>query len=140
MTDSHPYSHRVVARFADTDAEEHVYSGSYFVYCDEALMGLIAAAGYGWDLLALESKAFYYVESGCRYLKPVRFSESMRVGTRLTKLGKSSLRAEMDIERESDGEQVATGFLVAVLVDKRTATSIPIPTGMREALQRFRRA
>ena len=65
MNKGHPYSHRVDARFADTDAEGHVYSGSYFVYCDEALMGLIAAAGYGWDVLALESRAFYYVESGC---------------------------------------------------------------------------
>ena len=137
MPRDYPYVHPIAVRFSDTDTEGHVYSGSYFVYCDEALMGLLEDAGYSWQSLADREQAIYYVESCCSYLSPTRYGDRLRVGTELTKIGNSSLRAEMTIEREQGGEAVATGALVAVMVSKTKDSSTPIPDEMRAALQAY---
>ncbi len=133
-----PYVHPVTVRFADTDAEGHVYSGSYFVYCDEALMGLLDAAGWSWEHLADRGVAVYYVEANCQFKHPARFGDQLLVYTTIENIGRTSFRSRMRIVAEDKDALIATGYIASVMVEKAVDKPIAIPDDIKQALARFR--
>ncbi len=140
MSEDSPYIHAITVRFADTDAEGHVYSGSHFVYCDEALMGLLAAAGYSWKQLADRGMAVYYAEVTCQYKQSARFGDRLLVHTMVDKVGNTSFHSRMRIIAEDTGALIANGFIAAVLVDKAADKPISIPDNVKQALRKFQSA
>jgi acyl-CoA thioester hydrolase len=137
MPQATPYIHTIDIRFADTDTEGHVYSGSYFVYCDEALMGLLAAAGYSWKQLASQGLAVYYVEARCQFKHPARFGDRLLVQTTINKLGDTSFHSKMRIVAEDGGQLIANGYIAAVMVDKAAEKPVSIPENIKQAVRQF---
>lgn len=137
MSKDSPYIHAVSVRFADTDTEGHVYSGSYFVYCDEALMGLLATAGYSWKKLASQGLAVYYAEATCQFKNPARFGDRLLVHTMIDRVGDTSFQSKMRIVAQDTGELIANGYIAAVMVDKAAEKPISIPDNIKQAVRKF---
>ncbi len=129
-----PFYHPVRVRFADTDLQGHAFFGSYYTYMDEGFLAYIREIGYPWQTLAAMNLEIVYADSGCRFTGRCFFEDALRVHTAITRIGTTSLTAEMVIVRTEDETTVAAGFITGVLVDRDTGKPAPIPEILREAL------
>ncbi len=123
----------VPTRWADNDHYGHVNNVTYYSYFDTAVNAwLIHATGTDIrDLAAIGLVA----QTSCQFLGSLSFPDQLRVGLRISRLGRSSITYELAIFRE-DGdalELAATGGFVHVYVDSETRRSVEIPAVIREA-------
>ncbi len=65
------------------------------------------------------------------------FPETIEGGVRVDKLGTSSVRYGIGVFRQGQDAPAAEGWFVHVFVDRQTRRSVPIPSALREALQRI---
>ena len=139
MTDNMPakrFRHLQQVRYADTDAQGHVFFGNYYTYMDEALMAYLADLGFPWARLLEMGVEIYYVASDCQHKGRSFFGDRLQVTPAVTRLGTTSLTVGMTIARETDdGEAVvAEGAITGVFVDVSTGKSTPIPESFRRAV------
>lgn len=119
-------------RFADLDPVGHVNNNAIGVYLESARVTLFAdAAGemYGgregrqsWVVARLEVD----------YLKEMHFPGTVRVGTRIEKLGNSSIVVRQGIFK--DGELAGLARVIGVCFDMQERKSMRIPDGQRDGL------
>ena len=74
------------------------------------------------------------VETGCRFLAPVGFTDELTVGLVVSRLGGSSITYRLALFRGPDEQPAAVGRFVHVYVDRATRRPAPIPTVIRDAL------
>lgn len=127
----------VRVRFADTDAQGHVYFANYFVYFDIAMTDYFKAIGYPYEKLLSRGYDFFTVEACCRYRGRAFFDETLYVGARITKIGRSSFRYDLAIFKESGEEPIAEGHVVNVMIDRQTEKPVMVPDDFREAVRSF---
>ena len=133
----HRFSFPVQVRFADTDAQAHVYFSNYLVYCDEALSAYLHAIGCPWDWLVAQGVELFFVDTGYSFAGSARFEERLDVHTRIARLGNTSLTAEMTVCRADGGECLGHGHITAVMVDPKTRKPAPIPQAFRDAVTAY---
>ena len=136
MTDPRPrYWFELVVRYADTDAQGHVYFANYLTYFDEAFTGYLHAIGYPPKQMLGDGVDVVYRDAQCEYLGSGRFEDRLRIGVRAERFGNTSFTLACLIER--DGDAVARGRLTNVCVDHATMTKVPVPEAFRAAVQAF---
>ncbi len=74
------------------------------------------------------------VSSSCEFKASAAFPEPLEVGLRAGRVGTSSVTWELGILRA--GELLAEGRFVHVFVDHVTRRPVPIPDGIRAAIER----
>ncbi len=131
-----PHDHPITVRYADTDAQGHVFFANLLTYFDEGLTAYLTAIGCDYaGLRARDGVDFVYAESVCRYRDPTRFGDPVRIRTQVVHLGRTSMRTELQALR---GDAVlAEGHLVSVCVDATTLAKVDIPERFREAVAAF---
>lgn len=134
------FYHPLAVRFADTDAQGHVYFSNYLVYCDEALSAYLEAIGCGWRALQEQGLEFFFIETGCQFKGRAYFEDLLQVHARVARIGISSFTGEMAVYRETDDALLATGFISCVMVDRETGQPTPVPQDFRDAVARFEAA
>lgn len=127
----------IPVRFADTDAQTHVFFANYFTYLDEAYMAYLAEVGFSWGELAKQNLETYYVGADCQFLGRAFYGDMLHVHTAFCKLGNSSLVTEMTIVNSTTDEIVAKGHLTSVMIDSTTEKSTRIPDVFRDAVERY---
>lgn len=131
------YYFSIPVRYADTDAQTHVFFANYFTYLDEAHMAYLAEVGFSWDELAKLHLETYYVCADCQFLGRAFFGDMLHVYTAFSKLGNSSLVAEMTIVNSSSNEVIVKGHLTSVMIDSTTEKSTRIPDVFRNAVEKY---
>ncbi|MEM9695748.1 MAG: thioesterase family protein [Myxococcota bacterium] len=137
MSDTHPprFWHELVVRYADTDAQGHVYFANYLTFFDEGLTGYLHAVGFppqswldeGVDVVCA------HVESS--YAGRAFFEDRLRVGVRITRWGTTSFNVSCSVQRRD--ATIAEGQLVQVCVDADSMETRPYPRSFREAVEAF---
>ena len=123
-------------RWSDNDYYGHLNNTIYYGAMDTTINAwLIGSAGFeldGGGPIAL------CVSSGCEFAASASFPETLQVGLRAGRVGTSSVTWELGILRTGgDGSEVlATGTFVHVFVDRQTRRPVPIPVGIRAAIER----
>lgn len=136
---AHPrYYFSVPVRYADTDAQTHVFFGNYFTYMDEAYMGYLEAIGFSWATLADMGLETYYVSADCEFLGRAYYGDVLHVHTDCSRLGNTSLTVEMKVVNSASGATVASGRMTAVMIDSASERPVRIPDDFRAAVERFR--
>ncbi len=129
----YPYVQLVPTRWNDNDVYGHVNNTVHYLAMDTVINAwLIEHASLD---IATGPTIGLCVESGCRYLAPVAYPDGMVLGLRISRLGTSSVRWEVAIERESDGGRIAEGTFVHVFVDRHTRRPIAITAAMRAEME-----
>ena len=83
------------------------------------------------------TSAFILAEARITFLSPILFTQQVRVGVRVSRLGNKSLDMEYCIEDAQTGQELATGSSVQVAYDYRSAKTIPLPDHWRKAIGEF---
>lgn len=129
------FSHSIAVRFADTDAQGHVFFANYLTYCDEALTAYLRAIGCPWQDLVATGVDMFYVRSECDYRGRAPFEAELSIGTRIAEFGNTSFVTELDIRLGQ--QQVARARLTSVCVDRAAGTPVRVPETLRAAVARF---
>lgn len=114
---------RLRVRYAETDAAEVVYYGSFFLYFEVGKIEMYREIGlpYKWDIPI--------VDTYCKYLAPVYFDDPLEVHTNFADIKKKSFKIESRIyKRLDDGglQPVAEGYTTHVFINEdRKAISQP---------------
>jgi acyl-CoA thioester hydrolase len=137
VDEKYKFHYPLKVRYAETDAQGHVFFGNYYTYFDEGLVEYLRKLGYTYQDLLDEGMDILYVESHCRHYAPAHFDDLLNVHTRLGQIGKSSLTFEFSIYKQPSDQLVATGHIVAVNVDQATRRPVPVPEALRRAVAQF---
>ena len=71
----------------------------------------------------------------CNYRRQLRFPDTIHVGARITRIGRSSLTMEHRLLSEQLGAVVADGDSTLVTFDYVAQKSVPLPDDMRAAIE-----
>jgi len=123
--------------WGDQDAFGHVNGNVYLRWFESARFTLFSrvrlacAPGIGGvgPILAAVS---------CRYRSPLTYPDTVHVGIRVAKIGKSSIQMEHAIVSESRDSVVAEGQSTIVVIDFRTGKPVPVPKEVRGAIRALR--
>ncbi len=120
----------------DNDVYGHVNNVVYYSWIDTAVNSYLIERG----LLDISASAVVAVaaESGCRYFGPVSYPDAVTVGVRVASLGRSSVRYELGVFRNSEAGASAEGHFVHVYVDRASMRPVPMPDNTRAALEALR--
>ena len=121
-------------RWKDNDVYGHVNNVVYYAAMDTAVNTWMIGTG---ELDPSGGEAIgVVVASSCEYHASASFPETLRVGVRAGRVGRTSITWETGILRESDGEVLAEGTFVHVFVDREHRRPTPIPDALRAAVER----
>jgi acyl-CoA thioester hydrolase len=119
----------------DNDAYRHVNNVVYYSFFDTVVNQYLIEAG----VLDIEASTVIglVVETQCNYFSPITFPDVVDAGLRVAKLGGSSVRYEVGLFRNDAPEASAQGHFVHVYVDRASNRPVPLPAGLRAALERI---
>jgi acyl-CoA thioester hydrolase len=105
--------------FHDVDSLSIVWFGNYYKYMDRARTALMRAHGLDEGGLRQLGVGLVVVESRCRYSRPLRFGDRVRVTARFTDVAEQDARIHIACElTELDGGgRVARGRMALVVTD-----------------------
>jgi acyl-CoA thioester hydrolase len=125
----------VKVRYADTDAQGHVYFANYLVYFDIGTTDYMKAIGYSYEKLLEEGYDFFTVEALCRYRGEAFFEDELQVGARISNIGNSSFTFSLGLFRND--VLIADGHIVNVMIDRSSKKTVRVPEGFRKAVEEF---
>jgi acyl-CoA thioester hydrolase len=137
MSERFKFSYPLKVRYAETDAQGHVFFGNYYTYFDEAVLEYMRTIGYSYAELLEDGMDFLYVESQCRHHAPAHFDEILNVHARIASIGNSSFTFEFSIYRDGPEQLVATGHIAAVNVHKASHRPVRVPETLRRKVQEY---
>jgi acyl-CoA thioester hydrolase len=126
----------IPTRWFDNDIYGHVNNTVYYSYFDTAIAHLLIHEG-GLDPWRSEVIGVA-VETGCRFHSSLAFPDLVHAGLRVGRLGTSSVRYEIGLFRNEQDEASAEGHFVHVFVERASQRPVPIPDGIRAALESAR--
>jgi acyl-CoA thioester hydrolase len=133
---AYPVHRRVTTRWADNDHYGHVNNVVYYEWFDTAVNGWLLEAA-GCDIRDLPAVGVV-AETSCTYLRELSFPDTVTVGIRLARRGRSSVVYGLGVFREVDGHPAdppcALGRFVHVYVDATSRRPVAIPTEVAHAL------
>ena len=130
MTEFHETTVRV--RYAETDQMGVVYYGNYFVWFEVGRVELLRDLGCAYKEMEQKDDSYIVVaEANCRYLRPARYDDLLRIRTRVAEARSRAIRFAYEILDGSTGELLVTGETTHVICD-RTGRPKTLPAKYRK--------
>ncbi|MEA9986349.1 MULTISPECIES: acyl-CoA thioesterase [Subtercola] len=127
------YRRQFETRWNDNDVYGHLNNTIYYEAMDTTITHwLITEAGYS---LGEGDTMAFCVSSSCQFAASGAFPDTLRVELGTGRVGSTSVAWKLGIFRESDGELLANGEFVHVFVGSETKRPVPIPAGIRAAIE-----
>lgn len=122
----------IPTRWHDNDVFGHVNNVVYYSWFDTGVNAWLIEQGF-LDV-AQSPVVGLVVETTCTYFESVAFPETVEVGLGVERLGSSSVTYRLGIFREGGALAAAQGRFTHVYVERATQKPVPIPAGLRAAL------
>jgi acyl-CoA thioester hydrolase len=132
---AYPHRTTIPTRWHDNDVYGHVNNVDYYAFFDTAINNWLIGEG-GLDIHAGEVIGLC-AESHCQFKGAIAFPDTIDVGLRVGKLGRSSVRYELELGRAGEPGALAEGWFVHVFVDRGTRRPVEIPPRLRGCLERL---
>ena len=126
----------ITVRWGDMDSMGHVNNAKYFTYCESARMGYFAAVRMN-EHREDDHHGPALAAATLHFRRQVRYPADLEVPIRVTEIGRSSFKMELEIFYRGTDERVADGTAVIVWVDYATGRSAPLPESLKEEIRRF---
>lgn len=121
-------------QWGDQDAFLHVNNTVYLRWFESARIDYSGRIGLS-DLMAEQKIGPILASITCHYRRPIVFPETVHVGARITRIGRTSLTMEHAVVLESTGEVAADGTSVLVVFDYQAGRPHPVPNPIRQAIE-----
>jgi acyl-CoA thioester hydrolase len=110
----------VRVRYAETDKMGFVYYGNYYIYFEVGRVEYMRNKGIDYKQMEIQDDCFIVVaESKCRYRRPARYDDPLRIRTRVTEFKRRTIHFSYEVLHDETGELLATGETVHVVCDSR---------------------
>ena len=107
-------------RYAETDQMGFVYYGNYYTYFEVGRVEYMRQRGVEYKQMEIQDDSRIVVaESSCRYRRPARYDDPLRIRTRVTELKRRTIRFAYEVTHDVTGELLATGETLHVVCDSR---------------------
>jgi len=108
----------VRVRYAETDNMGVVYYANYYIYFEIGRTEYLRNLGIDYRQMELEDDSFIYVaESKCRYRRPARYDDPLRIRTRIVAVRRRTITFDYEILHNETAELLATGETIHVVCD-----------------------
>ena len=108
----------VRVRYAETDKMGFVYYGNYYIYFEVGRVEYMRNKGIDYKQMEIQDDSFIVVaESRCRYRRPARYDDPLRIRTRVTEFKRRTIRFSYEVLHDETGELLASGETVHVVCD-----------------------
>jgi acyl-CoA thioester hydrolase len=128
------FIHTIQVRYADTDAQGHVYFSNYLTYFDEAHTAYLREIGFPWSKLVDTGLESYQVSAHCDFKGSAIFEDILHVHARIARIGESSYTINCAIYMKGSDELIAGGYITAVVVTPETRQPTRVPDEIRQAV------
>jgi acyl-CoA thioester hydrolase len=106
-------------RYAETDQMGIVYYGNYYVFFEMGRVEYMRSRGVVYKQMEEQDDSYIVVaESRCRYLRPARYDDLLRIRTRVAEARRRTLRFAYEVINDATGELLATGETLHVVCDR----------------------
>lgn len=129
-------AHRLRVRWAEVDPQNIVFNAHYLMYFD------VAATEY-WREIGCEYPAqflahgvdTFVVKTTLEFHAPARYDDQLEICMRAARLGRSSIRMQLEIHRADS--HLVSGELIYVIASASERAPTPIPAALRAAILRY---
>jgi len=131
--DGFPVVISLPVQWGDQDALGHVNNIVYFRWCESARIEYLRRLGV--DAAGGGSVTGIIVAAiGCDFRRPVTFPDTVLVGARITRIGRSSMTMEHKIYSDAQKAVVADANSTIVAFDHDAGASRPVDDALRRAI------
>lgn len=115
---NHAIAVRVRVRYAETDQMGVAYYANYFVWFEVGRSEYCRLRGFEYRRFEKDYGLYLAVtEATCRYLSPARYDDELIVRTWVSEIRRRSLTFSYEICRAADGQTLARGHTVHIVMD-----------------------
>ena len=126
----------ITVEWGDQDSFAHVNNTVYLKWCETARVAYLGKIGM-WELIRSEGRGPILASAKCDYRRPVIFPDTVQVGARVSKIGKSSFHMEHAVVSMAQSIVVAESDSTLVFVEYQNVKSLPLPASLREAMSKM---
>jgi acyl-CoA thioester hydrolase len=131
------HCHKIRVRYAETDAMGVVYYANYLTYFEVARVEYLRAAGIRYRALEDDQMVAAVVAAHVNYHAPAKFDDELSLWTRCVSMGRVRFRIEYEVQRETDGALVASGYTEHALLAHGTLRPVRIPDWVKAGIEQF---
>lgn len=106
----------VRVRYSETDQMGVVYYGNYAQYYEVGRVELLRDLGMSYRRLEEEGTMLPVLQLECKYIRPAKYDDELKVVTKVTELPNTRIRFEHEIYNE-EGTLLNIGAVSLVFVD-----------------------
>jgi acyl-CoA thioester hydrolase len=121
-------------QWGDQDAFQHVNNTVYFRWFETARILYGERIGLT-ELMKAENIGPILASITCHYRRPITYPDTVHVGARITRIGRTSLTMDHTLLSEAAGDVAAEGTSTLVVYDYTKARSHPVPDNLRKAIE-----
>jgi acyl-CoA thioester hydrolase len=114
MMNQHEIEIRV--RYQECDPMGFLHHGHYFTFFEMGRTELLRTAGGNYRQMEADGLFVVVVKAECRYRRPARYDDLLRLETRVTRVSAAKIEHEYRVFR--DGQQLAIGHTTLAVVDR----------------------
>ena len=142
MSDRHPHELLgdfkvvvpIVVQWGDADMLAHINNIVFFRWYETARIEYFQRIGL-WESEKPLRVGPILASISCNFRQQVSFPDTVRVGCRVTRIGRSSMTLEYKVYSEAQEQLVADGESVVVCFDYAKNESHPVPDPIRTAIE-----
>ena len=120
--------------WGNQDAFGHVNNNAYFRWFESARVDYFQNIGL-IDLFKAERTGPILASISCDYRRHLNFPDTVHVGVRATRIGRTSLGLEHAIVSQSQQAVAAQGSSTIVVFDYKVNKPHPVPPAIRQAIE-----
>ena len=116
-------------RYQETDPMGYLHHANYFTYFEIGRTELLRASGGNYRRMEESGLLAVVVHAECRFRRPARYDDLLRVRTRIAKISPAKIEHEYEVTR--DGQTLALGRVKLALVNREGEVQ-RVPEWMRD--------
>lgn len=131
---------RLPVLWGDQDVYCHVNNTTYIRWFESARVAYMIRVGFshqglqGYRPGSLEP---ILAAVHCDFRRPLTFPDSVQIGTRISRIGRTSMTLQHKLVSEAHHDVAAEGTSVFVVFDYSQHKSQPVPESLREAIEKL---
>lgn len=122
----------IPVQWGDQDALGHVNAARYLTWFETARVEMLKQLG--WKRVQAAGIGPILASITCNYRRPVHFPDTVTIGGRVERIGRTSIIVTHAIASLSQGTIVADGTSVVVTYDYDSKQPVPVPDDLKRAI------